>query len=71
MAEIMYEEKVLDESDRKAFSDMIRFRNILVHVYAKVSPSIVYRIAMERAERDLRRIAQGIASVAMRRGFDP
>lgn len=71
LAEILYEEKVLDDDERKSFAEMIRFRNLLIHVYAKVSPSIVYRIAMERAERDVKKIAGRIASVAMKRGFDP
>lgn len=71
LAEVLYEEKVLDDSERKAFSEMIGFRNLLVHVYSKVSPGIVYRIAKDRAERDIKRIAGKIASEATKRGFDP
>jgi len=56
LAEIIYEEKVLNDAERKSFADMIRFRNLLIHVYAKVSPSIVYKIAKERAERNVKNI---------------
>ncbi|MGB9740251.1 MAG: HepT-like ribonuclease domain-containing protein [Candidatus Bathyarchaeales archaeon] len=34
---------------------MIRFRNLLIHVYAKVSPGLVYKIAKESAERDIKK----------------
>lgn len=71
LAEIMHEEKVLNDVGRKSFADMIRFRNLLIHVYAKVSPSIVYKIAKERAERDVKNTARKIISAARDRGYDP
>ena len=71
LAEIMYEEGVLDDAERKLFADMIRFRNLLIHVYAKVIPSLVYKIAKESAERDIKKIAGKIIGAAKARGYDP
>ena len=71
LADILYEEKVLDEASRKSFRDMIRFRNLLIHVYAKVSPTIVYEIAKESSERDIRNVAGKIIDTAKSRGYDP
>jgi len=71
LAEIMYEEGVLDDVERKLFADMIRFRNLLIHVYAKVSPSLVYKIAKESAERDIKKITGKIIRAARARGYDP
>lgn len=71
LAEIMYEEGVLDQVERKLFADMIRFRNLLIHVYAKISPSLVYKIAKENAERDIKKITGKIIGAARDRGFDP
>jgi uncharacterized protein YutE (UPF0331/DUF86 family) len=71
LAEIMYEEGVLDDVERKLFADMIRFRNLLIHVYAKVSPGLVYKIAKESAERDIKKITGKIIGAARARGYDP
>jgi len=71
LAEIMYEEGVLDDGERKLFIDMIRFRNLLIHVYAKISPSIVHKIAKESAERDIKKIAGKIIRAARAKGYDP
>jgi uncharacterized protein YutE (UPF0331/DUF86 family) len=71
LAEIMYEEKILDDVERKLFANMIRFKNLLIHVYARVSPSIVYKIAKESAGRDIRTITGKIISAARARGYDP
>jgi len=70
LADILREEKVLDEASGKVFKDMIRFRNLLIHVYAKVSPSIVYKIAKESSERDVRNVASKIIDAAKARGYD-
>ena len=70
LADILYEEKVLDEDLKKLFRDMIRFRNLLIHIYAKVSPAVVYEIAKERGERDIRNIAGKMISVARSKGYD-
>lgn len=31
LADVMYEEGVINDVERKTFTDMIRFRNLLVH----------------------------------------
>jgi len=71
LAEILHEEGVLGDAEKKSFRDMIRFRNLLIHVYAKISPSIVYKIAKERAEKDIKDIAGKIIKEARDRGYDP
>lgn len=71
LANILHEEGVLDDASKKSFRDMIRFRNLLIHVYAKVSPSIVYRIAKERGKRNIHNIAVQIIKAAKERGYDP
>jgi len=71
LADILYEEKVLDEDLKKLFRDMIRFRNLLIHIYAKVSPAVVYEIAKERGERDIRNIAGKMINIAKAKGYDP
>ncbi len=71
IADILTEERVLTEDERKAYRNMIRFRNLLIHVYADVSPDIVYRIAKERAGEDIKNIAGKILKAALDRGFDP
>jgi uncharacterized protein YutE (UPF0331/DUF86 family) len=71
IAEVLYEVDVLDKNSRDSFRDMIRFRNLLVHVYAKVSPNVVYDIAKNRAKRDIQNIAGKIIKAANTKGFDP
>lgn len=71
LADILYEEGVLDDASKKSFRDMIRFRNLLIHVYAKVSPSIVYELAKERGKRDIQNIAGKIIKAAKAKGYDP
>jgi len=71
VAEILHEAGVLNENEREAFRNMIKFRNLLIHVYAEVSPNIVYRIAKERAEGDIRNIASKVLKAALDRGYDP
>ena len=71
LADILREEKVLDEACGRVFKDMIRFRNLLIHVYAKVSPTTVYKIAKESSERDVRNLAGKIIDAARARGYDP
>lgn len=68
---ILREEGVLDEASEKTLRDMIRFRNLLIHVYAKVSPNIVYEISKERGKRDIRNIAGEIIKAAKAKGHDP
>jgi uncharacterized protein YutE (UPF0331/DUF86 family) len=43
---------------------MIGPRNLLVHVYPKVDPKIVFNIAKNEAERDLRMVASKLARTA-------
>lgn len=71
LPDILYEEGVLDEASKKSFRDMIKFRNLLIHVYAKVSPNIVYKIAKERGKRDIQNIAGKILKAAKAKGRDP
>ncbi|MFQ6075107.1 MAG: DUF86 domain-containing protein [Candidatus Bathyarchaeia archaeon] len=71
IADILNEEKVLNDGERETFRSMIKFRSLLIHVYTKVSPDIVYRIAKERAERDIKNIAGKILKAALDRGVDP
>ena len=71
LADILNEEGVLDDASKKSFKDMIRFRNLLIHVYAKVSPSIVYEIAKERGKKDIQNIAGKIIKTAKAKGCDP
>lgn len=71
IADILNEEKVLNDGERETLRSMIRFRNLLIHVYAKVSPDIVYKLAKERAERDIKHIAGRVLKAALDRGFDP
>jgi len=71
LADILNEEGVLDDASKKSFKDMIRFRDLLIHVYAKVSPSIVYEIAKERGKKDIQNIAGKIIKTAKAKGCDP
>jgi len=71
LAQILYEAGVLDEASRNSFRDMIKFRNLLVHVYAKVSPDMIFDIAKNRAKQDIQNIAGKIVEAATARGFDP
>ncbi len=71
IAEILHEEGVLNDNERESFKNMIKFRNLLIHIYAEVSPDIVYRIAKERAEGDIRNIASKVLKTALDRGYDP
>jgi len=50
---------------------MIKFGNLLIHIYAEVSPDIVYRIAKERAEGDIRNITSKLLIAVLDRGHDP
>jgi len=50
IAEILCEADALNENERESFRNMIKFRNLLIHVYVGVSPNIVYRIAKERSK---------------------
>jgi len=50
---------------------MARFRNLLVHVYARIDPAVVFTIAKERAKSDIERIARRILEEGIRRGLDP
>jgi len=50
---------------------MIRIRNPLIHVYAKISPSIAYGLAKERGKRDILNIAGKIIKAAKAKDYDP
>jgi uncharacterized protein YutE (UPF0331/DUF86 family) len=71
IAEILSTEGILGNDEAKSLKEMIKFRNLLIHVYARVSPDIVYRIAKERAEKDIKSIAGKILKTAMDKGYDP
>jgi uncharacterized protein YutE (UPF0331/DUF86 family) len=71
IAEILFKERILGNDEWRSLREMIKFRNLLIHVYAKVSPDIVYRIAKERAERNIKSIAGKILKAAIDRGYDP
>lgn len=71
IADILTNEGILSEDEGKSLRNMIRFRNLLVHTYAKVSPSVVYGIAKERAEGEIKNIAGRILKAALDRGHNP
>ncbi len=71
VADVLYANGVLGEEERELLRNMAKFRNLLVHVYARVDPAIVFTIAKERARSDIGRVARRIVEEARRRGLDP
>jgi uncharacterized protein YutE (UPF0331/DUF86 family) len=64
LADIFEKQGVLTAHESKTFKKMIGFRNLLVHIYPKINPKIVYQVAKDEAERDLRMIASKLAQFA-------
>lgn len=71
MADVLYANGILSEEERDLLRRMARFRNLLVHVYARIDPAVVFTIAKERAKSDIERIARRILEEGIRRGLDP
>ncbi|MEX2724444.1 MAG: DUF86 domain-containing protein [Candidatus Freyarchaeota archaeon] len=64
LAEIFEKQGALTSEESKIFRKMIEFRNLMVHVYPRVDPKIVFHIAKNEAERDLRMVASKLAQFA-------
>lgn len=71
VADVLYANGILSEEERDLLRRMARFRNLLVHVYARIDPAVVFTIAKERAKSDIERIARRILEEGIRRGLDP
>jgi uncharacterized protein YutE (UPF0331/DUF86 family) len=64
LAHTFEEQGALTEDESKTFREMIGLRNLLVHVYPKVNPEIVFHAAKDEAEKDLRMVASKLARFA-------
>nr|MDO8082693.1 DUF86 domain-containing protein [Candidatus Freyarchaeota archaeon] len=64
LAEIFEKQGALTADESKTFRKMIGLRNLLVHVYPKVKPEIVFQVAKDEAEKDLRMVASKLARSA-------
>jgi uncharacterized protein YutE (UPF0331/DUF86 family) len=64
LADIFEKQGALTAGESKTFRKMIGLRNLLVHVYPKVNPEIVFQVAKDEAEKDLRMIASKLARFA-------
>nr|MDO8082698.1 DUF86 domain-containing protein [Candidatus Freyarchaeota archaeon] len=64
LADIFEKQEALTADESKVFREMIGLRNLLVHIYPKVNPEIVFQVAKNEAERDLRMVASKLARFA-------
>lgn len=64
LTDIFKKQGALKAGESKTFEKMIGFRNLLVHVYPKINPQIVFQVAKDEVERDLRMIASKLAQFA-------
>ncbi|MEM3587712.1 MAG: HepT-like ribonuclease domain-containing protein [Candidatus Jordarchaeaceae archaeon] len=64
LADIFERQGALTVDESKTFKKMIGFRNLLLHVYPKIDPKIVFQVVKDEAERDLRKVASKLAQFA-------
>lgn len=48
--EILFQREIIDEKTFKIFSDMVGFRNIIVHDYLEIDPKKVYHIIQNQLD---------------------